>query len=197
MAPKWPQVNNGPEHINEHAAYLREACDRLQTVERGKINQVPWHIVQSYLTSAIALAGKVLRQPALSEVLHHVKDAVHCTQNIQRDVMVIKNSVGLSTVPLNATSQRGGRATAATWAQVAAHPKGAPAAPPPALLETNSGAARPTITAYKERAVTVKLKDHGVARRLRTLSPAHIRQQVETSIHSHTATRTVKIVAAH
>ncbi|CAK7217150.1 hypothetical protein SEUCBS140593_003107 [Sporothrix eucalyptigena] len=75
MAPKWPQVNNGPEHINEHAAYLREACDRLQAVERGRINQVPWNIVQSYLASTIALASKVLRQPALSEVLHHVKDA--------------------------------------------------------------------------------------------------------------------------
>ena len=56
-----------------------------------------------------------------------------------------------------------------------AYPKGALAAPPPALLEINSGAARPIITAYKERAVTVKLKDYGVARRLRTLSLAYVR----------------------
>ncbi|CAK7212817.1 hypothetical protein SBRCBS47491_001593 [Sporothrix bragantina] len=68
----------------------------------------------------MALASKVLRQPALSEVLHHVKDAVQCTQNIQRDVMVIKNSVGLSTAPLNKTSQQGGRIATATWAQMAA-----------------------------------------------------------------------------
>lgn len=157
MAPKWPQINNGPEHINEHAAYLREACNQLQP--RGdKINQVPWHIVQSYIASAIALAGKVLLQPALSEVLHHVKDAAQCTQNIQRDVMVIKNSVGLTATPRYTANPGGGRAAAAKWAQVAA--RGAPTAPPPAPRNTNTNAdnTQSTVTAYKDRAVTVKLK---------------------------------------
>ncbi|CAK7217153.1 hypothetical protein SEUCBS140593_003108 [Sporothrix eucalyptigena] len=76
--------------------------------------------------------------------------------------MVIKNSVGLSTAPLNKTGQQGGRTASATWAQVAARPKGGLAAPPPALLKTNNSADQPTVTAYKERAVTVKLRDHGL-----------------------------------
>ncbi|KAK8147724.1 hypothetical protein G3M48_001147 [Beauveria asiatica] len=92
MAPKWPKVNNGPQHINEHATYLKEACHQLQTVDRGRQNQVPWHIVQPYLESTIALVGKVLRQPALREILQQVKDAAQCTQNIQNDVTIIKNS---------------------------------------------------------------------------------------------------------
>ena len=35
MAPRWPQMNDGPEHINEHATYLREACNQLQAVGRA------------------------------------------------------------------------------------------------------------------------------------------------------------------
>jgi hypothetical protein len=90
MAPKWPQVNNGPEHINEHATYLREACHQMQAVDRGKQNQVPWQIVQLYIASTIALVGKVLQQPAMSEILHHIQDAAKNTQNIQRDILVFK-----------------------------------------------------------------------------------------------------------
>ncbi|KAF2192833.1 hypothetical protein K469DRAFT_440094, partial [Zopfia rhizophila CBS 207.26] len=55
MAPRWPQVNNGPEHINEHATYLREACNQLQAVNRGRLNQVPWNIVQPYIASVGAI----------------------------------------------------------------------------------------------------------------------------------------------
>lgn len=197
MAPRWPQVNNGPEHINEHAAYLREACSQLQAVNRGRQSQIPWNIVQSYLVSAIALAGKVLQQPALHEVLHHVRDAVQCTQSIQRDVLVIKNSVGLSTASLNATNFRGGRTAAATWAQVAAQAKGPPVAPPPIPHGTRTTTAQSGVTAYKDRAVTVKLKDHGVAQRLRLVPAPRIRQQVETAVRGHAATRAIKVVAAH
>lgn len=69
MAPRWPRVTNGPEHINEHATYLREAYNQLQAVDRGQQNQVSWNIVQPYLESTIALVGKVLRQPAIGEIL--------------------------------------------------------------------------------------------------------------------------------
>ncbi|EEH22248.2 hypothetical protein PABG_04459 [Paracoccidioides brasiliensis Pb03] len=192
----WPQVNNGPEHINEHAAYLREACHQLQAVDKGRQNQVPWNIVQQYLTSTIALVGKVLQQPPMSDILHQVQDAVKCTQNIQRDVSIIKNSVGLSTTPPNATNFSGGRA-AATWAQVAAYGKGTPMQPPPVPHDTRTTKNHSTITAYKDRAITVRLKDHGIAQRFRTLSTIKIKQQVETSIRNHLATKSVAVVAAH
>lgn len=120
MAPRWPQINIGPEHINEHATYLREACTQLQAVDRGRQNQIPWNIVQPYLESTIALISKVLRQPAIGEILQQVQNAAKCTQNIQNDVTIIKNSVGLSTTPLNATNFSGGRNTTLSWAQVAA-----------------------------------------------------------------------------
>jgi hypothetical protein len=197
MAPKWPQVNNGPENINEHATYLREACNQLQAVDRGRQNQVPWNIVQPYITSTIALTGKVLQQPAVSEILHHIQDAAKCTQNIQRDITVIKNSVGLSTAPLNAANFIRGRAAGTTWAQVAAHAKGSPPIPPPVPQNMRATKAQSTVTAYKDRAVTVKLKDHGIAQRFRTLSAARIRHQVETSIRDNAATKLVKVVAAH
>lgn len=196
MAPKWPQVNTGPEHINEHATYLREACNQLQAVDRGRQNQVPWNIVQPYLESTIALIGKVLRQPALGEVLHQVRDTAKCTQNIQKDVTVIKNSVGLSTTPLNASNFGGGK-TATSWAQIAAHAKGYPALPPPVPSATSASKAQSTVTAYKDRVVTVKLKDHAVAQRHRAHSASWTRQQVETSIHGNAATKSVKVVAAH
>jgi hypothetical protein len=131
MAPKWPQVNNGPEHINEHATYLREACHQMQAVDRGKQNQVPWQIVQSYIASTIALVGKVLQQLAMSEILHHIQDAAKNTQNIQRDILVFKNSVGLSTAPPNTANFSRDRNAASTWAQVAVHAKGSPPIPPP------------------------------------------------------------------
>ncbi|OCL15346.1 hypothetical protein AOQ84DRAFT_406188 [Glonium stellatum] len=198
MAPQWPQVNNGPEHINEHATYLREACNQLQAVDRGKQNQVPWHIVQSYIASTITLVGKVLRQPAMSEILHHIQDAAKHTQNIQRDISVIKNSVGWSTAPPHAANFSRDKGAASTWAQVAAHAKGSPPIPPPPTSQrTQDTKAQSTVTSYKDRAVTVKLKDPGVAQRLRTLPAAKIRNQIETSIRDNAATKSVTVVAAH
>jgi hypothetical protein len=193
MAPRWPQVNNGPEHINEHATYLKEACNQLQTAGRGRNSQIPWNVIQPYLASTVALIGKVLRQPAISEILQQVQDAAKCTQNIQRDVSIIKNSVGLSTTPINTANFSSGRNAAVSWAQVAAQARGSTPMPPPAPPSTPTK----TVTAYKDRVVTVKLKDHGVAQRYRTQSAAWVKQQVETSIHSNTTTRSVKIIAAH
>ncbi|KAF3484323.1 uncharacterized protein GIQ15_03647 [Arthroderma uncinatum] len=189
MAPKWPQVNNGPEHINEHAAYLREACHQLQALGQ---DQVPWNIVQKYITSTIALVGKVLQQPAISDILHHIQDTTRCTQNIQRDVSIIKNSVGLNTAPPSATNLTGGRAATATWAQVAAQARG-----PPVSQGTCATKSQPAVTAYKDRAVTVRLKDHGITQRFRTLSTTKIKQQVDTSIQNHANSRSVTVVAAH
>lgn len=62
--------------------------------------------MHSFIVSTIALAGKVFQQPTISEILHHIKDAAQYTQNIQRDISVIKNLVGLSTVPLRSQIQR-------------------------------------------------------------------------------------------
>ncbi|KAJ6114107.1 hypothetical protein N7512_007552 [Penicillium capsulatum] len=197
MAPRWPQVNDGPEHINEHATYLREACNHLQTVGRGRQNQVPWSTVQSYLTSTIALIGKVLRQPAVGEILQHVQDAAKCTQTLQKDITIIKNSVGLGTTPLNSANFTGGRTATATWAQIAAQAKGAPALPPPVPQGMHTTKTQSTVTAYKDRVIVVKLKDHGIAQRYRKHPAAWTRQQVETSIRNNALTRQVKVVAAH
>jgi hypothetical protein len=196
MAPKWPQVNNGPEHINEHATYLKEVCNQLQAVDRGRHNQVPWNTVQSYLDSTLVLIGKVLRQPALREILQQVKDAAKCTQNIQHDVTIIKNSVGLSTTPLYVANHGGRRTGAGSWAQVAAQAKGVPLPPPPTLGTTSSTRASSAVTAYKDRVVTVKLKDSGITERYRTHSATWGRQQVIASIQNNAGTKLVKVVAA-
>ena len=92
MAPRWPQVNIGPEHINEHATYLREACHQLQAADKGRANQIPWNVVQSYLASTIAFIGKVLQQPSVGEVLHRIQDAAKDIQTIQRDITNVKDS---------------------------------------------------------------------------------------------------------
>ena len=197
MAPKWPQVNNGPEHINEHATYLKEVCSQLQAVDRGRHNQVPWNIVQAYLNSTVGLIGKVLRQPALREILQQVKDAAKCTQNIQHDVSIIKNSVGMSTTAPTAANFGGRPPLAGTWAQVAARAKGASLPPPPTPGNAPHTRAGSAVTAYKDRAVTVKLKNSGVTERYRTHSPAWVRQQVTASIQNNAGTKMVKVVAAY
>lgn len=196
MAPKWPQINNGPEHINEHVTYLREACHQLQAVDKNRQNQVSWNIVQQYITSTIALAGKVLRQPSMSDILHHVQDAVKCTQNIQRDVSIIKSFVSLSIIPPNAVNYNEDRA-AATWAQMAAYNRDISVLSPPVPQSAHITKTQPTVTAYKNRAITVRLKDHGIAQRFRALPAVKIKHQVATSIKNHTATKSVTVVAAH
>lgn len=187
-------MNNGPEHINEHAIYLNEACKQLQAVDRGRHNQVPWNVVQQYLDSTIVLVGKVLRQPALREILQQVKDAAKCTQNIQHDVAIIKNSVGLSTAPLNTSNFS--RKAGATWAHVAAHAKGSMPIPPPAPQDTLASETQSSVTAYKDQIVTVKLKNKGVSERHRAQSAAWTKHRVETSVQANTATRAVKIVGS-
>ncbi|KIM93114.1 hypothetical protein OIDMADRAFT_66969, partial [Oidiodendron maius Zn] len=197
MAPRWPQINNGPEHINEHATYLREACNQLQAAEKGRSNQIPWNVVQPYIVSTIALIGKVLQQPAMSEILQQIQDTAKGIQNIQRDITIIRSSVGVSTTPLSAANFSGGRAAATSWAQVAAQAKGYSLPPPPAPQSAHTSKTSPTVTAYKDRVVTVKLKDHGIIQRFRTHSAAWTRQQVETSIRANAASKSVKVVAAH
>ena len=197
MAPRWPQVNNGPEHINEHATYLKEACNQLQALDKGRTNQVPWNIVQPYLASTIALIGKILRQPGVGEILQHVQDAARCTQNIQKDITIIKNTVGLSTAAPHSANFSGGRVAAASWAQIAAQAKGPPSYPPPAPQGTTANETSSTVTAYKDRMVRIKLRDHGIVQRHRKHAAAWTKKQVETSIREHSSTRTVKVVAAH
>ncbi len=69
--------------------------------------------------------------------------------------------------------------------------------PPPVSLGVHTTKTQPTVIAYKDRVVTVKLKDHGIVQRYRTHLAAWTRNQVETSIHDNAATRLVKVVAAH
>ena len=133
----------------------------------------------------------------MSEILQQIQDAAKGTQNIQRDITVVKSSVGVSTTPLNAANFSGGKATTTSWAQVAAQAKGSPLPPPPVQQGAHTSKTPPTVTAYKDRVVTVKLKDHGIAQRYRTHSAAWTRQQVQTSIHDNAATKSVKVVAAH
>ena len=197
MAPKWPQVNGGPEHINEHATYLREACNQLQAADKGRSSQIPWNVVQPYIASTISLIGKILQQPSMSEILQQIQDTTKGIQNIQRDITIIRSSVGVSTTPLSTANFSGGRAAATSWAQVAAQAKGYSLPPPPAPQSAHTSKSSPTVTAYKDRVVTVKLKDHGIIQRFRTHSAAWTRQQVETSIHANATSKSVKIVAAH
>jgi len=129
--------------------------------------------------------SKVLQQPATSEILHHIQDAAKCTQNIQRDITIIKSSVGLSKTPLTAAKFSGGRVAAASWAQIAAQAKGSLPLPPPVPQGMRATKTQSTVTAYKDRAVTVKFKDHGIAQQFRKLSSTRIRHQVaSTDINS-------------
>ncbi|KAG9243681.1 hypothetical protein BJ878DRAFT_535071 [Calycina marina] len=147
--------------------------------------------------SSLTLDPWVLRQPAMSEILHHIQDAAKCTQNIQRDITVIKSSVGLSATPVSAANFSGGRAAAASWSQVASQARGSPPLPPPVPHDMRASNTYSTVTAYKDRAVTVKLRDHGFSQRSRSLSATRIKHQVQTSIRDNAATKEVKIVAAH
>lgn len=103
-------------------------------------------------------------------------------QKIEKDIKIIKKSVGLSTTQPNAANFSGRRWAATSWAQVAAQVKHRPPSPP-AMQGTRNTKTQPTVTAYKHRVVTVKLKDHGIAQQYRIHPAAWIRQQVETSMH--------------
>jgi hypothetical protein len=200
MAPRWPQVNNGPEHINEHATYLREACNQLQAADKGRTNQIPWHIVQAYIESTLALIGKVLQQPSVGEVLHHIQDAAKDIQTIQRDITAVKSSIGLGTTPLNEANFSGVKTARTSWAQVAAQAKGSTLPPPPPVSVQqgpHTTKTPTTVTAYRDRLVTVKLKDHGIVQRYRNHPVVWTRQQVQSSIRDNIPTRSIKLVAAH
>jgi hypothetical protein len=105
--------------------------------------------------------------------------------------------VGLGTNPLNASNFSGGRSAALSWAQVAAQATGPPPLPQLATQDKHKPRDQTTVTAYKDRVVTVKLKDHGIAQRFRAQSAVKTRENVETAILTQTATRMIRIVAAH
>ena len=78
--------------------------------DKGRTNQIPWNIVQPYITSTIALISKVLQQPSMNEVLQQIQDAAKGIEIIRRDITVVKGSVGLGTTPLNVANFTGGKA---------------------------------------------------------------------------------------
>ena len=198
MAPRWPQVNNGPEHINEHATYLREACHQLQAADKGRANQIPWNIVQPYLASTLALIGKVLQQSSVGEVLHQIQGAAKDIQTIQRDLTIVKGSVGLTTTPPNAANISGVKASTISWAQVAARAQGSTLPPPaPSQHGTHSSKSSETITAYKDRVVTIRLKVRSIVQQYRNHPATWTKHQVQTSIHENSSTKSTKIVAAY
>ena len=53
------------------------------------------------------------------------------------------------------------------------------------------------MTAYRDRLVTLKLKDHGIVQRYRNHPVVWTRQQVQSSIRDNIPTRSIKPVAAH
>jgi hypothetical protein len=199
MAPRWPQVNIGPENINEHATYLKEASHQLQAADKGKANQIPWNVIQPYIASTVALISKVLQQPSMSEVLQQIQDAAKGIEVIRRDITVVKGSVGLGTTPLNIANFTGGKAATLSWAQVAAQAKGAmlPPPPPPIQQGTHTSKTPAPVTAYRDRVVTVRLKDQSAVQRYRSHPVAWTRQQVQASIRENTLTNSIKIVAAY
>jgi hypothetical protein len=132
----------------------------------------------------------------MGDILQQVQDAAKCTQSMQKDITIIKNSVGLSTTPINKANFTGGRSASASWAQVAAQAKAC--APPPPMPQGNTTTkTQSTVTAYKDRVVTVKLKNHVISQRYRTHSAAWIRQQVQAAMYGAAATKAIKVVAAH
>ncbi|KAK8140751.1 hypothetical protein G3M48_002210, partial [Beauveria asiatica] len=149
--------------------------------------------------STILFTGEVLRQPALCEILQQVKDAAICTQNIQNDVTIIKISVAPSTTPLNASnfSRTRTRGALVSWAQVAAQGKGSPPLPPPVSHDATTKKNQTTVTAYKDRTVTVKLKDNGIIQRHRTRPASWTKQQVEAAVRTSSVTASIKVVTAH
>ncbi|KIW36205.1 uncharacterized protein PV06_11502 [Exophiala oligosperma] len=199
MAPRWPQVNNGPENINEHATYLREASHQLQAADKGRANQIPWNVVQPYIASTVALIRKVLQQPSMSAVLQQIQDAAKGIEVIRRDITVVKGSVGLGTTPLNIANFTGGKTATPSWAQVAAQAKGAMLPPPPPPIQQSPHAYKTSapVTAYRDRVVTVRLKDQSFVQRYRSHPVAWTRQQVQASIRQNTPSNSVNVVAAY
>lgn len=104
---------------NQQARLIPQRSKPMMAGHKQKqAEQILWNIIHSYLTFVIAQAGKVLLRPPMSEIPHHIQAAAKWTQNIQRDVSVIKNHVRLSTIPLNEANFPGGRNVAAIWASV-------------------------------------------------------------------------------
>ena len=138
---------------------------------------------------------------SLNEVLQQIQGTAKDIQNIQRDITVVKTSVGVSTAPLSTANFTRGRDTSATWAQVAARTTARTTTtrppPPPAQQGAHASQTPTAVTAYKDRSVTVKLKDHGIVQRYRTHPVAWTRRHVQTSIHSCPTTKSIKVVAAH
>lgn len=141
----------------------------------------------------------MLQQPAISEVLQQIQDAAKGIEVIRRDITAVKGSVGLGTTPLNVANFTGGKAATPSWAQVAAQAKGAiwPPPPPPIQQGTHTSKTSAPVTAYRDRVVTVRLKDHSVVQRYRNHPVAWTRQQVQTSIRENTTTNSIKVVAAY
>lgn len=138
----------------------------------------------------------MLQQPAMSEILHYIQNTAKYTQNIQRNVTIIKSSVGLSITLLNTANFSGNKTTTVSWAQITAQAKGPPA-PPPVTQNKHTTKTQLTITAYKDQIITVKLKDHSIIQRYRTHLATWIKHQVKTSIYNNVATKSIKIVVAY
>ena len=176
MGPVWPRIGSKPNSLKEHATFLHEAFAQLKAV-KGTYTAIPATTIDPIIDSTLHLLSKVARhleEHPDTRLASQIQEFFKEQFKEQRDAQIkeheaINTAIKTATAPLKATTQAGARV--ASWAQVAAA-----AGPPPGHVTPPNTVLSPskssTLTAYKGREVIVKLLDHGLAQRLRQISPS-------------------------
>lgn len=92
----WPTVGVKPLNCTEHAIQLIDDARKLlahaQDLTTAR-KQVPWNIIEPFITSVQELAGKTKDQPSIKEVMTEIAAIKAFNKSIDDKVTVVKNTI--------------------------------------------------------------------------------------------------------
>jgi hypothetical protein len=201
MGPVWPRLGSEPNNIKEHATFLHEACAQLKAV-RGTHTTIPSSTVEPIIDSVLHFVAKItqhLEDQPDTRLAAQIRDIFKDQLKEQREAQIkeheaLKSAIKTATAPLQGVV--GATSQVASWAQIAAATGPPPGQVTPPSTVPSSGNSS-TLTAYKGREVIVKLLDHGLAQRLRQLSPAQLKNKVNNILQETPNVKDIKVLGAH
>lgn len=163
---QWPALGRVSENHHEHGILIVNECKQLKQLEQGRTAAL--HDLLPLFNSILKYVEAAQLQPEANQILAEIQSANRKLNELDSKITVIKQTT--ETPPAPAPSAPGPK----SWAQMAA-----------------TATAIPTRPTYKDREVTIQLRNPETVKALRGLDEAEMKKRINFYIHASPETSTL------